>query len=90
MLRLNSNFVFVVNAKDERLDTCHHALAMDVEVVKPPRTTWRGTPEHRLWLLDPTDYETEIYVRLTLDDLALMPADKEPEVLMPGAKPMTI
>ncbi|MBV1703000.1 MAG: VOC family protein [Hyphomicrobiales bacterium] len=73
--------------KQAVIDTYHRALAMGATVVKPPRTTWRGTPEHELWLRDPTGYDIEIYARLTPDELAQMPADKEPVFLVPGTEP---
>jgi protein-tyrosine-phosphatase/catechol 2,3-dioxygenase-like lactoylglutathione lyase family enzyme len=49
-----------------------------VKIVKPPRTTWRGTPLHELWLEDPDGNLIEIYARLTPAELAEMPADMEP------------
>lgn len=49
-----------------------------VEVVKPPRTTWRGTPLHELWLADPDGTLVEIYARLTDEELAQKPASLEP------------
>lgn len=51
------------------------------EIVKPPRTTWRGTPLHELWLRDPSGYLIEIYARLTPGELVQMPADQEPVFL---------
>jgi hypothetical protein len=61
----------------------HAARSAGAEVVKPPRTTWRGTPLHELWLRDPSGYLLEVYARLTPEELAQMPADMEP-VLLPG------
>jgi protein-tyrosine-phosphatase/catechol 2,3-dioxygenase-like lactoylglutathione lyase family enzyme len=60
-----------------------HALAKlaNVTVVKPPRTTWRGTPLHELWLEDPDGNAIEIYARLTEAELREMPADLEPVFL---------
>jgi protein-tyrosine-phosphatase/catechol 2,3-dioxygenase-like lactoylglutathione lyase family enzyme len=52
-----------------------------VEVEKPPRTTWRGTPLHELWLADPDGTLVEIYARLTDDELAQKPANLEPTAL---------
>lgn len=49
---------------------------------KPARTTWRGTPLHELWLKDPGGNLIEVYARLTEAELAEMPADKEPVVLV--------
>lgn len=50
-------------------------------VTKPPRTTWRGTPLHELWLEDPDGNLVEIYARLTPDELAEMPSNLEPVAL---------
>ena len=63
------------------------AKAQGVPIVKPPRTTWRGTPLHELWLRDPTGYGIEVYARLTSEELAIMPADQEPTYLVPGTGP---
>jgi arsenate reductase len=52
-----------------------------VKVEKPPRTTWRGTPLHELWLADPDGTLVEIYARLTDDELAQKPANLEPTAL---------
>ena len=60
-----------------------------VEVIKPPRTTWHGTPLHELWLRDPTGYQVELYARLTPDELAQMPEDKRAIFLVPGTGPLT-
>lgn len=59
------------------------ALAREagVKVVKPPRTTWRGTPLHELWLEDPDANLVEVYARLTEEELAEKPADLEPTPL---------
>ncbi|MBR2573393.1 MAG: VOC family protein [Loktanella sp.] len=65
----------------------HRALAMGARVDKPPRTTWRGTPLHELWLTDPDGTLIEIYARLTDAELANMPADQAPEYLVPGTQP---
>lgn len=71
-------------SKQAVIETYHRAMALGAEIVKPPRTTWRGTPEHELWLRDPTGNMLEIYARLTEEDLARMPADKQPVFLVPG------
>ena len=76
--------------KQAVIDAYHRALAMGANVVKPPRTTWRGTPEHELWLRDPTGYDIEIYARLKPEELAQMPADKEPVFLVPGTEPRPV
>ena len=57
------------------------AKAAGVTVQKPPRTTWRGTPLHELWLEDPDGNSIEIYARLTDEELAGKPADLEPTAL---------
>ncbi len=54
----------------------------DIEVAKPPRTTWRGTPLHELWLNDPDGNLVEIYARLNEAEMAEMPADQEPWLLV--------
>jgi catechol 2,3-dioxygenase-like lactoylglutathione lyase family enzyme len=66
------------------VDAYHRALTFGARVGKPPRTTWRGTPLHELWLEDPDGTLIEIYARLTNDELSRMPADQEPEYLVPG------
>lgn len=60
----------------------HHAVAASWHVEKPPRTTWRGTPLHELWLKDPDGNLVEIYARLTDEELAERPADLEPVFLV--------
>jgi protein-tyrosine-phosphatase/catechol 2,3-dioxygenase-like lactoylglutathione lyase family enzyme len=57
------------------------AKAAAVVVKKPPRTTWRGTPLHELWLEDPDGNAIEVYARLTPEELAGKPADLEPVFL---------
>ena len=57
------------------------ASAAGVSVKKPPRTTWRGTPLHELWLEDPDGNLVEIYARLTPEELAQKPEDLEPTLL---------
>lgn len=57
------------------------ARAAGVPVHKPARTTWRGTPLHELWLLDPDGNLIEVYARLTEHELAGKPADLEPVAL---------
>ena len=57
------------------------ARAAGFTVSKPPRTTWRGTPLHELWLEDPSGNLVEIYARLTDEDLASRPNDLEPTPL---------
>lgn len=69
------------------IESYFQAQANGVPIIKPPRTTWRGTPLHELWLRDPTGYGIEVYARLTADELATMPADQEPTYLVPGTEP---
>lgn len=57
------------------------ARAAGVPVHKPPRTTWRGTPLHELWLTDPDGNLIEVYARLTPEELAQMPENLEPVFL---------
>ena len=75
--------------KDAVIAAYHTALAAGTEVVKPPRSTWHGFPLHELWLRDPTGYLLEIYAEMTPEELAEMPADKEPTFLVPGTEPAT-
>ena len=62
-------------------------ISASTEIIKPPRTTWRGTPLHERWLRDPTGYNLEIYARLAPEELAEMPADQEATYLVPGTQP---
>ncbi len=71
-----------VEAKDKVVEFYHSAVENGFKVVKPPRTTWRGTPLHELWLEDPDGTPIEIYARLTESELLEMPADKEPVFLV--------
>lgn len=57
------------------------ARAAGVVVQKPPRTTWRGTPLHELWLEDPDGNLVEVYARLTDEELASKPASLDPTAL---------
>jgi arsenate reductase (thioredoxin) len=57
------------------------ARAAGLTVHEPPRTTWRGTPLHELWLLDPDGNLVEVYARLTEAELADKPPDLEPTPL---------
>lgn len=57
------------------------ARSAGVTVSKPPRTTWRGTPLHELWLEDPDGNLVEVYARLTSDELAEKPETLEPTAL---------
>lgn len=65
----------------------HLAKEFGAQVEKPPRTTWKGTPLHELWLTDPAGNLIEIYARLTDTELAAKPAGEAPEFLVPGTAP---
>jgi arsenate reductase len=64
------------------LDAQRRALAASWPIHKPARTTWRGTPLHELWLTDPGGNLVEVYARLSDEELAAMPADQEPTLLV--------
>lgn len=64
------------------IDAFHRARALGAHVEKPPRTTWKGTPLHELWLKDPDGNLIEIYARLTDGELASKPADEAPVALI--------
>ncbi|WP_299949314.1 VOC family protein [Hyphomonas sp. BRH_c22] len=76
-----------VGTKDGVIEAYDRAIGEGVTVFKPPRTTWRGTPLHELWLKDPDGNLIEIYARLTDAELALMPDDKNEEYLVDGTEP---
>ena len=68
------------------IDAYRRAGAFGAAVEKPPRTTWKGTPLHELWLKDPDGNLIEIYARLTDAELAAKPEDENPVFLVqPGA-----
>jgi thioredoxin type arsenate reductase len=67
----------------------HLASSLNAHVEKPPRTTWKGTPLHELWLKDPDGNLIEIYARLTDEELSMKPADEKPVFLVPGTAPQT-
>jgi arsenate reductase len=69
------------------IDAFHRATAFGAHVEKPPRTTWKGTPLHELWLTDPDGTLIEIYARLTPEERAAMPVDEAPEYLVLGTEP---
>lgn len=73
--------------KSAVIDAYHRAVAIGAHVEKPPRTTWKGTPLHELWLTDPDGTLIEIYARLTHLELAGKPTDDAPEYLVPGTAP---
>ncbi len=72
-----------VGSREAVMATHHQALAAGWHIEKPARTTWRGTPLHELWLKDPGGNLIEVYARLTEAELADMPADREPWLLVP-------
>ena len=69
------------------IDAHHRAVAAGWPIHKPARTTWRGTPLHELWLQDPGGNLVEIYARLTDAELAGMPTDAQPTLLVPPLSP---
>lgn len=71
-----------VASKDKVIEFYHSTVENGFQVEKPPRTTWRGTPLHELWLKDPDGTLIEIYARLTDEELKQMPEDKEPVFLV--------
>lgn len=76
-----------VAGKSAVIDAYHRAVGFGAHVEKPPRTTWKGTPLHELWLTDPDGTLIEIYARLTGDELAMKPADEKPVFLVAGTEP---
>ncbi|MFN4183156.1 MAG: VOC family protein [Hyphomonas sp.] len=73
--------------KAEVIEAYHRALAFGAPVEKPPRTTWKGTPLHELWLSDPDGTLIEVYARLTEEELAQKPEDELPVYLVAGTEP---
>jgi arsenate reductase len=78
-----------VAGKEAVLDALARARALGAAVEKPPRTTWKGTPLHELWLKDPDGNLIEVYARLTAEELAGRPADEAPQSLLPAAAKQT-
>lgn len=76
-----------VSDKNAVIDAYHRAVERGVPVEKPPRTTWKGTPLHELWLTDPDGTLIEIYARLTPEELTQKPADEAPVYLVSGTEP---
>lgn len=66
------------------IDAYHRAVDFGAQIDRPPRTTWKGTPLHELWLKDPDGTLIEIYARLTDGELAEKPTDELPVFLVPG------
>lgn len=71
-----------VGTRDAVMDAHRRAEKAGFVVHKPARTTWRGTPLHELWLKDPGGNLVEVYARVTEAELAEMPADEEPFLLV--------
>lgn len=64
------------------IEAYHRARAIGAAIAKPPRTTWKGTPLHELWLTDPDGTLIEIYARLTDAQMQAKPTDDTPELLV--------
>lgn len=64
------------------VDAYARAMVLGARVEKPPRTTWKGTPLHELWLTDPDGNLIEVYARLSDDELSQKPADEQPTFLV--------
>lgn len=73
--------------RDAMVDVYYQALDFGTHVEKPPRTTWKGTPLHELWIKDPDGNLVEIYARLSDAELVHKPADEVPVYLVPGTEP---
>ncbi len=73
-----------VAGRADVVEAYHRALALKAHIEKPPRTTWKGTPLHELWLKDPDGNLIEIYARLTDLEYAEKPVDEAPEYLAPS------
>lgn len=71
-----------VSSKEKVVEFYHSAVENGFHIEKPPRTTWKGTPLHELWLKDPDGTLIEVYARLTETELEEMPKDKEPILLI--------
>ena len=67
-----------VESKNQVIEFYRSAQTNNFHIEKPPRTTWRGTPLHELWLKDPDGTLIEVYARLSEDELKKMPSDMEP------------
>lgn len=72
--------------RQQVIDSYHLAKRFGAHIEKPPRTTWKGTPLHELWLKDPDGTLIEIYARLTDSELTHKPEDEKPEFLIAGTE----
>lgn len=68
------------------MDAFFSAKDAGLTVFKPPRTTWKGTPLHELWLKDPDGNLIEIYARLTDTELLTKPQNEQPTFLVAGTE----
>ena len=73
-----------VNNQQEVIDAFFSAKDAGLTVFKPPRTTWKGTPLHELWLKDPDGNLIEIYARLTDTEILTKPQNEQPTFLVAG------
>ena len=64
--------------KHRVVDAYERACRFGAHIEKPPRTTWKGTPLHELWLKDPDGNLIEVYARLTAAELSASPPTKPP------------
>lgn len=71
-----------LSSRQQVVDAYHRAVLAGHGVEKLPRTTWKGTPLHELWLRDPDGNLIEIYARLTPEELAERPLNDEPLFLV--------
>ena len=71
-----------VTSKEQVINFYHSAVENEFAIEKEPRTTWRGTPLHELWLKDPDGTLIEVYSKLTENELDEMPDDLEPILLV--------
>lgn len=75
-----------VNDKQEVIDAFFSAKESGLSISKPPRTTWKGTPLHELWLQDPDGNLIEIYARLTAAELLEKPQNEQTTFLVAGTE----
>lgn len=75
-----------VAGREQVVDSYYLAKRFGAHIEKPPRTTWKGTPLHELWLKDPDGTLIEIYARLTDTELTQKPKDEMPAFLVSGTE----